>query len=284
MNKNRKALLIFYAVSLPLSALLEILCCITQDTLFVLIAMWVPGITAIILASKMYKGERILGLGGKFKIRYILIAMIIPLIYLTISYAITWLILKDPLAKPADVAKYLLSGMKIDSNTMATIILAAYFVPGIISSAMSAAGEEIGWRGFAYPLLEKEFGRVKACLINGIIWALWHFPMMIGGAYQASVNMVYGLISFVVCVMLMTVIFCWTRSVSASVWPAIMLHAVHNHVDQIYLQPLSTDERVPYFAGEQGFITIILIAVIVAAVIVSWRKTVGHPGDEENIT
>ena len=45
------------------------------------------------------------------------------------------------------------------------------------------------------------------------------------------------------------------------------LHATHNLVDQRYLQPLSTDPRVPYLAGEQGIITILIAAVIAAAVL-----------------
>lgn len=35
-------------------------------------------------------------------------------------------------------------------------------------------GEEFGWRGFAYPLLEKKHGAVRASLVLGLGWALWH--------------------------------------------------------------------------------------------------------------
>ena len=53
--------------------------------------------------------------------------------------------------------------------------------------------------------------------------------------------------------MLVTVIYCWLRSVSGSVITAILLHAVHNELDQLYLQPLSSNEKVPYYAVEDKF-------------------------------
>ena len=53
---------------------------------------------------------------------------------------------------------------------------------------------------------------------------------------------------------------------------AVLLHAAHNAVDQTYLQALSTNTKVPYYAGEQGFITIILIAIISLIVILAWKK------------
>jgi len=38
-------------------------------------------------------------------------------------------------------------------------------------------GEEIGWRGFALPILQKNLGFLGGSLAIGIIWALWHLPL-----------------------------------------------------------------------------------------------------------
>ncbi len=35
-------------------------------------------------------------------------------------------------------------------------------------------GEELGWRGFAYPSLAQRFGPVNGSLVLGVVWALWH--------------------------------------------------------------------------------------------------------------
>jgi len=39
---------------------------------------------------------------------------------------------------------------------------------------ISATGEEIGWRGFFQPLLDKKYPKIISSVIVGIIWGLWH--------------------------------------------------------------------------------------------------------------
>jgi uncharacterized protein len=39
------------------------------------------------------------------------------------------------------------------------------------------AGEEIGWRGYALPLMTRKFGLAGSSVILGIIWAFWHIPL-----------------------------------------------------------------------------------------------------------
>jgi membrane protease YdiL (CAAX protease family) len=46
---------------------------------------------------------------------------------------------------------------------------------GALGSLLSGSiGEEIGWRGFAQPLLQKRIGALRACIVLGLIWAIWH--------------------------------------------------------------------------------------------------------------
>ena len=42
---------------------------------------------------------------------------------------------------------------------------------------MLVVGEEIGWRGFALPLLLERFGPWSASAVLGLMWALWHLPL-----------------------------------------------------------------------------------------------------------
>jgi len=49
--------------------------------------------------------------------------------------------------------------------------------------------EEIGWRGYILPILEKRFGLIIGSLILGTIWTIWHLPLFfIKGSYQEYMN------------------------------------------------------------------------------------------------
>ncbi|MBR3279833.1 MAG: CPBP family intramembrane metalloprotease [Lachnospiraceae bacterium] len=270
MSKEKKSLLVFYGITLAASLIFDLLYIFTGFSLLVSISMWIPGITGIVCSKVFFKNRYLIGIRRKVKPVYIILSIVIPLLYLVPEYVLAWAVLKDPTTGIDNLPAVVLgeSGAGIPGG----IYIAVSFIPMLLSSVLTAAGEEIGWRGFAYPVLEKEFGQVKAVIINGLLWAAWHLPLIFGGVYQSNVNIVYGIISFFVMVMLMTVIFCWTRSVSGSLIPAILLHAVHNELDQIYLQPLSSNSKVPYFAGEQGMFTIAVTAMIAVCVIVVWKK------------
>ena len=41
---------------------------------------------------------------------------------------------------------------------------------------ISVLGEEIGWRGFALPLMQSKWSALKSSLLLGVVWTLWHLP------------------------------------------------------------------------------------------------------------
>jgi membrane protease YdiL (CAAX protease family) len=52
------------------------------------------------------------------------------------------------------------------------------FVIAIFTVILSNTGEEIGWRGFALPHLQKRYNALAASLIVGLLWSLWHLPLV----------------------------------------------------------------------------------------------------------
>lgn len=53
-----------------------------------------------------------------------------------------------------------------------------------ISGFLRAAGEEIGWRCFLLPCLLDNYSNTNALFLSGIVWGLYHVPVMILLTYQ----------------------------------------------------------------------------------------------------
>jgi hypothetical protein len=64
--------------------------------------------------------------------------------------------------------------------------------PGVLLGTMFMMAikgpvEEIGWRGFMLPLLQRRMAPLWAAIVLGIVWGLWHYPaFLLSGTPQSS--------------------------------------------------------------------------------------------------
>jgi len=91
--------------------------------------------------------------------------------------------------------------------------------------------EEIGWRGFLQPALEKRFSFPIATVITGIIIYLWHLPLWL----QPSSNH-YGdsLIGFAIMIFVWAFIGAAIYKSTKSVFACVMYHAFINTIGAVY--------------------------------------------------
>jgi len=65
--------------------------------------------------------------------------------------------------------------VKIPDNVFPTLIV------GLIGMIIGATTEEIGWRSFLQPTLEKKHSIFISSLIVGMVWGLWHIGHYMNG-------------------------------------------------------------------------------------------------------
>lgn len=85
--------------------------------------------------------------------------------------------------------------------------------------------EELGWRGFLLPELQKRFTPLTASLIIGPVWTFWHLPLYLTGPRPLA-----ALVPFLVLVTLLSILYTWLYNRSGgSVLLVVLLHAAFNN-------------------------------------------------------
>jgi membrane protease YdiL (CAAX protease family) len=87
-------------------------------------------------------------------------------------------------------------------------------------------GEELGWRGFALPKLLEKYSPLKASVLLGIVWGVWHLPaLFVGGSPQEGASIVF----FIVGAIIISVLSTWLYlNTGGSVLITTLLHLVIN--------------------------------------------------------
>lgn len=145
---------------------------------------------------------------------------------------------------------------------LATLPLAAFI------NLLPALGEELGWRGWLLLKL-MPLGTIPAILISGVIWGLWHAPMILLGYNYPDVPGWLSLSGMVGTCVVFGAIFSWLRIRSRSVWPAALAHAAFNGAGGTFLLFAMAGERIDTtqatMLGWSGWIVPVLMVVVLIA-------------------
>jgi membrane protease YdiL (CAAX protease family) len=103
-------------------------------------------------------------------------------------------------------------------------------VPASLYGCIAATGEEIGWRGFLWPLLRVRRTFLASSAVLFVCWWIYHAPLTIAGWYGFIGGLplfTVGLLGFVLFVGVLT-------DRSRSLWPSVLVHGSWNGLVATY--------------------------------------------------
>ena len=144
------------------------------------------------------------------------------------------------------------------------ITLLSGMLAGATINGLFAFGEEVGWRGY---LLKQFEGRsfLGTAAIIGIIWGLWHAPLILMG-HNYPQHPQWGVLMMVVVCILMSFIIQYFRVKSGSVIVAAIMHGTCNGVAGLTMIFLSLDKYNDLIDGSCGLAGILAMLVVALAI------------------
>ncbi len=162
---------------------------------------------------------------------FYLAAFTIPLLAIILGGAIYFLLFPGKFDPSMAFAREI--GKISATATLASVMGRKALVNSIsvpFGAVLVLIGEEFGWRAYLLPKL-MPLGPRKAVLLSGVIWGMFHWPLILMGFHYGSSywgEPVVGPLLFVLIILSPSVVYSWLTLRTGSVWPACIAHAVNN--------------------------------------------------------
>ncbi len=180
--------------------------------------------------------------------------------YLLLSTILNWgFNLGSPPSEPTELGSLLLG--------FATIIF------GPILGFPQLFGEEYGWRIFLQDRLAQQYGRIKSVLLVGLVWGLWHAPLIAGGLNYPGYPFL-GILLFTIFAIEISIPLGLAVFKSKSVWLAAYLHGVINYSANI-LASYFYNPSDPVYSFGIGIYGLLVLGAIAFAFLQSkeWKES-----------
>lgn len=194
---------------------------------------------------------------------------LIPVIYVSLAYGLIWWFSLGGMGNPDTLVEWGAELGLPDSSAwlVIAVMIVLMAVVQFIKSLGTIAGEEIGWRGFLVWELRKLMSFEATCLASGLLWAVWHYPLII--AYGGG-NTVFQLACFTLMIVSMSVIMTYYTFRARSLWPAVMFHGAHNiYIQKIYTPLTLETEHSAVWIDEYG---LMIPLVVTGLALIYWLR------------
>ena len=99
-----------------------------------------------------------------------------------------------------------------------------YFLKNLLSGPL---GEELGWRGFAQVELQKKHSPLKASIIIGFWWGMWHLPIWFTTGFM-GMDLIKYILFFMISIVSTTIIMAAFYNLNQNLIIPIIIHQFFN--------------------------------------------------------
>jgi uncharacterized protein len=158
------------------------------------------------------------------------------------------------------------------------LLLVTIFLPWLLQGIfIPSLGEELGWRGFALPRLQAQYGPILAAIILGMLQGIWHLPILFTpllGPFTLE-----KLITFVLTAIGAVFLYNWVfNHARGSLLIAILMHASSNAASRM-LEEIIPQEVIfpaPIEALSLDWINVIIFGLVAAILVIFTRGRLGY--------
>ncbi len=240
---KRKRLTIFVVLSIVIGWAILFLIPLTGLTygegasVIILAAMmFSPALSSILTRLITKEGFKNMYLRPNFKghIKEYLLVFLGPSILLFLSGAVYFLFFPGNFDSEFTELNTLLAvnGPKgVSAVTMLIISILQVMIIGPIINIIPTMGEELGWRGYLLPKLQEFFPDRMALVITGVVWGIWHLPVIVMGHNYGTNYIGYpwlGILAMIIFCVVLGIIEGYATIKLKSAVPAAMIHSTVN--------------------------------------------------------
>lgn len=281
LNDRPKWFFYFYLAYVAIHLCLAIGSAFISNNTYLLISnvvlqlLWVGGLVLVVVLRLVSGRESFqrAGLSGGKWWQYIVFGLALVAVY----GLMTALNVAFGLGQAVDLTDTLTQGSGDQAAALQTIpdfalLLIVGFqavIIGPILGLLVAFGEEYGWRGYLQGELIK-LGKVRGLLLLGVIWGLWHAPIILMGHNYPGYP-ILGVLLMTWYTVILAFFFGYAMLKSGSVWLAAFLHGLNNQV-LAFLTIVVYKPDDPVFSFGIGLFGLIVLSIAVIILLLADRK------------